>query len=418
MDDCPYKDVYTGKDEGSVKETPRRLRHCSLWHCSRVAACGTGFQPVGPQARCLCHTFVCLFALVAGGWVGSAAWGQAGPGQDRAITGPAPSEPLRAELVADTPLFRTDGPLRLRLTLVNTSDEAVDISLEQPWREEDGIGLPLELTFGTAEQPALSVAFEDESPKPVQPPPAPLADGFRRLRIGPHACVGTILDLRAHHQAARYPGAYRVEWRPLNGRLSPVTAEFRVEPRKDAIIVTDLGKATFVLAYDDAPRNVDNFLSLVKQGFYDGKTFHRVIPEFVIQGGCPKGDGSGLRPDGKLVPAEFHNTFVEAGTLLMAHKPSDQNSASCQFFIALRRLEELDGQYTVIGQAADEESQRTLQQLAAVATDRRDRPVSPLTIRSINLVDVEVERARNLDVRTGRNPDNETPKKTKPTTQP
>ena len=393
-----------------MKETPRRLRHCSVWRCSRAVA----------------HTHACLFAvaLVAGAWVDSAAWGQAGPGQDRAITGPAPFEPLRAELLADTPLFRPDGPLRLRLMLMNTSDEAVDISLEQPWREADGVGLPLELTFGTGGQPALSVAFEDESPKPVQLSTAlaakgqPPADGFRQLRIAPHGCVGTSLDLRAHCQAARYPGSYRVEWRPLNGRLSPVTAEFRVEPRKDAIIVTDLGKMTFVLAYDDAPRNVDNFLSLAKQGFYDGKTFHRVIPEFVIQGGCPKGDGTGLRPDGKLIPAELHNTPVEAGTLLMAHKPSDQNSASCQFFIALRRLEDLDGQYTVIGQAADEESQRTLQQMAAVATDRRDRPVSPLTIRSINLVDVEVERARHLEMQTSRNPDSKTPEKANPTTQP
>ena len=91
--------------------------------------------------------------------------------------------------------------------------------------------------------------------------------------------------------------------------------------------------------------------------------------------------------DGKTVPAEFSDTPIELGTLVMAHKPDDPNSASCQFFIALARLEDLDGKYTVIGQARDDESLRTLNQLAALPTNRSDRPVKPLVIRSINLVD-------------------------------
>ena len=85
--------------------------------------------------------------------------------------------------------------------------------------------------------------------------------------------------------------------------------------------------------------------------------------------------------------------------LLMAHKPSDVNSGSCQFFIALARVPELDGKYTVIGQAHDEESLRTLQQLASVPADKRDRPVSPLVIRSINLVDVQENHPRHLELR-------------------
>jgi peptidyl-prolyl cis-trans isomerase B (cyclophilin B) len=159
---------------------------------------------------------------------------------------------------------------------------------------------------------------------------------------------------------------------------------------------------------------VEAFIDLVRSGFYDNKTFHRVIPGFLIQGGCPKGDGTGIRPDHKLLPAEFNNTPFRAGTLAMAHKPSDRNSASCQFFITLSRLPELDGQYTVIGQASDEESLRTLNELAAEPTDKHDRPRHPLYIRSITLVDAELPETTHLEVKPSRN----AVPTTAPTTQP
>jgi cyclophilin family peptidyl-prolyl cis-trans isomerase len=82
----------------------------------------------------------------------------------------------------------------------------------------------------------------------------------------------------------------------------------------------------------------------------------------------------------------------------MARKPNDPNSASCQFFIALVRAEDLDEQYTVIGQAQDAESLRTLQQLAALPTDEKHRPLRPVLIRSVSLVDTETrQRADQLE---------------------
>ncbi len=80
----------------------------------------------------------------------------------------------------------------------------------------------------------------------------------------------------------------------------------------------------------------------------------------------------------------------------MAHTPRDLNDASCQFFVTLGRRPELDRQYTAIGQARDAESLRTLQQLAAVPTDRHGRPQSPLRISSMNLVDADRGRVRYL----------------------
>jgi peptidyl-prolyl cis-trans isomerase B (cyclophilin B) len=342
-----------------------------------------------PSSRLPNLVLVCGVCLLAG--LGPA-WGQ------EATTDPVAA--LRAELHAGRGLYSPDGPIRLRFTLINTSEQPVTIPLEYPVSAADGLALPAQLALGSGSQQPLSVIREDEAPKAVSPPAASLAsEPVEAIRLAPHGTLGTELDLRDYYPKVRYPGVYRVEWRPFDGRLGVAAADFRVEIRKDAILVTDCGKITFVLQYDQAPQNVENFLELVRQGFYNGKTFHRVIPGFVVQGGCPKGDGTGTRPDGKLVPAEFHDTPVDVGTLLMALKPGEPNSASCQFFVALARLPELDGQYTTIGQASDEESLRTLQKLAEVPTDLRNRPLSPLVIRSINLVDTEQTRIRHLEAR-------------------
>jgi peptidyl-prolyl cis-trans isomerase B (cyclophilin B) len=248
----------------------------------------------------------------------------------------------------------------------------------------------------------VSVSYEGEAPKELTPPPPPAhpADGQRSLRLAPHGALGVELDLREVYPALRYSGIYRIEWRPLEPRLAAATAEIRVESRKEAILVTDrTGKLTFTLDYEGAPQNVANFMGLVRDGFYTGKTFHRIVPGFALQGGCPKGDGTGIRPDGKLVPAELRDVPVETGTLAMAHKDSDPNSASCQFFIALTRLPELDGKYTVIGRARDAESLRTLQELAETSTDRAYHPLAPLVIRSISLVDADERQVRQLEAR-------------------
>jgi peptidyl-prolyl cis-trans isomerase B (cyclophilin B) len=307
---------------------------------------------------------------------------------------------LRAELNSVRPVYCPDRSIALHFSLTNLSDQPVTLPLDPNEPEMEGVGLPVALVFGPAQHRSLFITYESEAPKEVSPP-ASYAKGSRSttnvLRLAAHASVGCTLDLRDCYPAARYVGPYHVEWRPLEGRLGVATTEFRVESRKDAIMVTDLGKMTFVLDYELAPQNVENFVDLVRDKFYDGKIIHRVIPGFVLQGGCPKGDGTGMRADGRSVPAELRDVAIDMGMLLMAHKPNDPNSASCQFFVALGRIPELDGQYTVIGRASDEDSLRTLQKLADVATDKRDRPTSPLPIRSINLVDNEQTRTTRVE---------------------
>lgn len=296
---------------------------------------------------------------------------------------------LRAELRLERSVYSPSEPVLLRLTLFNPSDQPIELSGTSAAGPADPVALPAGLLFGTREQPALTIAYEQESPVPVLPPEGLNTAATARLTLAPRTALGTAIDLRALHRPLRYAGEHRIQWRPFGDAGPSASASLRIEPRKLAILVTDYGKITFQLAYDTAPRNVENFLSLVRQRFYDGLVFHRIIPQFIIQGGSPDGTSTGVRADGVLVPAEFNDTPFVAGTLAMARKPSDPHSASCQFFISLARNPELDGQYTVIGQASDEESLRTLRQLAELPTDADGRPLRPVVIRFLTLVDAE-----------------------------
>jgi cyclophilin family peptidyl-prolyl cis-trans isomerase len=119
-----------------------------------------------------------------------------------------------------------------------------------------------------------------------------------------------------------------------------------------AKIQTSEGDFTVELWDDVAPKHAENFKKLVESDFYDGLTFHRIIPGFVIQGGCPKGDGTG--GPGWNVEAEFNDRKHEPGVLSMA-RSADPNSAGSQFFVCLTRehCQHLDGQYTAFGKVIE-----------------------------------------------------------------
>jgi peptidyl-prolyl cis-trans isomerase B (cyclophilin B) len=126
------------------------------------------------------------------------------------------------------------------------------------------------------------------------------------------------------------------------------TVVTHVVPLQYVVMNTDDGAMTEVFYYDSAPHTVANFLDLAAGGFYDGLTFHRVAPGFVIQGGDPLGNGSG--GPGYSVGAEFNNRPHQEGVLSMA-RASDPNSAGSQFFICLdyTNTQQLDHQYTAFG---------------------------------------------------------------------
>lgn len=117
-----------------------------------------------------------------------------------------------------------------------------------------------------------------------------------------------------------------------------------------ATIRTDRGDITFVLLDKIAPATVDSFVSLAHKGFYDGLTFHRVVPGFVVQGGCPLGNGRG--GPGYRLKAEFGKLKHVTGTVAMA-RSKDPDSAGSQFYICLAPTPHLDGQYTIFGQVLE-----------------------------------------------------------------
>lgn len=116
-----------------------------------------------------------------------------------------------------------------------------------------------------------------------------------------------------------------------------------------AIIETEKGNMEVEFFTEDAPGTVENFLNLSRKGFYDGLTFHRVVPDFVIQGGCPKGDGTG--GPGYKIDCELNgdNQYHERGVLSMAH--AGRNTGGSQFFICHSRKNtaHLDKNHTVFG---------------------------------------------------------------------
>jgi peptidyl-prolyl cis-trans isomerase B (cyclophilin B) len=159
---------------------------------------------------------------------------------------------------------------------------------------------------------------------------------------------------------------------------------------KQATIHTDFGTMTLRFFPDVAPGHVENFLSLAQEGFYDGRTFHRIMRGFMIQGGCPEGTGMGSGP--RRLKAEFNDRPHQVGTLSMA-RSANPDSASCQFFICLARCDFLDGQYTAFGELVDDASRATLQKIGDLPVKRGDSgesstPVTPVKMNKITVEEV------------------------------
>lgn len=143
---------------------------------------------------------------------------------------------------------------------------------------------------------------------------------------------------------------------------------------------------------DIAPNSVNNFISLVKKGFYDGLIFHRVISGFMIQGGCP--DGTGMGGPGYTIPGEFdQNGFKndlkhEPGVLSMA-RAMHPDSAGSQFFLMHKSAPHLDGAYAAFGKVT--EGMDVVNKIAETPTDFRDRPLEPQKIASMTVETFGVE---------------------------
>ena len=172
--------------------------------------------------------------------------------------------------------------------------------------------------------------------------------------------------------------------------------------QKVAVISTKFGDMVVEFFPDVAPKHVENFQILAEEGYYDGTTFHRVIPGFMIQGGDPNSkdldrinDGAGGRagkffgigrendPESWTVPAEFNDTPHQRGTLSMA-RSQNIDSGSSQFFICHDNAPFLDGQYTVFGQLIS--GIEVVDEIVNLERDPRDNPIDRVEM-TVSLVD-------------------------------
>ena len=147
-------------------------------------------------------------------------------------------------------------------------------------------------------------------------------------------------------------------------------------------MTTNHGDIVFEMFDEDAPKTVDNFRKLSADGFYDGLTFHRIIRDFMIQGGCPEGTGTG--GPGYDFEDEFNQHKVVRGALAMANAGPNTNGS--QFFIVTKDSAPwLDGKHTVFGEVKS--GMDVVDKLEALPTDARDRPQEPAVIESLTFSD-------------------------------
>jgi len=149
--------------------------------------------------------------------------------------------------------------------------------------------------------------------------------------------------------AAGTPAAAQMAPAPPSGLAMDEGAALPEAPPAGPVLVIETAHGTITIQTypEDAPKTVARITGLAEAGFYDGLTFHRVVPGFVVQGGDPTGTGRG--GSGQTIPAEFNTRKHLPGTVAMA-RAQDPNSADSQFYIALTPQPHLDGKYTVFGQ--------------------------------------------------------------------
>ena len=156
-----------------------------------------------------------------------------------------------------------------------------------------------------------------------------------------------------------------------------------------ATITMEDGRVMTAELYPEkAPNTVNNFISLANKGFYDGLVFHRVIPGFMIQGGCPNGNGMGgpgYEIDGEFAANGWNNPIKHVRGVISMARAQNPDSAGSQFFIMHADASYLDGQYAAFGRVVN--GMDTVDEIAATPTGFADRPRKPQVIQSIRVVE-------------------------------
>lgn len=154
--------------------------------------------------------------------------------------------------------------------------------------------------------------------------------------------------------------------------------------KKIAEFNTNKGVFKVELFNDKAPITVGNFIKLVEEGFYNNLTFHRVIPNFMIQGGCPHGTGRG--GPGYAIKDEFNHSLKHDSKGILSMANAGPNTGGSQFFITVTPTPWLDGKHSIFGKVI--EGMNIVEGISKVETDRNDRPMKKVSINNIKIKEI------------------------------
>ena len=231
--------------------------------------------------------------------------------------------------------------------------------------------------------PALRLVEPDDDRRSAEE-----GDDRRRARERPPLAreLARELGRRPRRSAARRPSPSSKDTDAILARMlarvrtrrAAWTGAGSVEPMSRAVMNTSEGLVELELFDDDAPKTVANFQKLAGEGFYEGGTFHRVIPDFMIQGGCPRGDGTG-GPGTRSRTSSTSTSWSAARSRWRT--PARTRTARSSSSSPRTRAPWLDGKHTVFGQVV--EGQDVVERISLVDRDSRDRPREPVLIESI-----------------------------------
>ncbi len=154
-----------------------------------------------------------------------------------------------------------------------------------------------------------------------------------------------------------------------------------IQMNKHAVIKTNMGTMKIELYEQRAPITTKNFIDLTEKGFYNGLTFHRIMDDFMIQGGDPKGDGTG--GPGYNIKDEFHPDLKHEGLGVLSMANAGPNTGGSQFFITLVDTPWLDNHHSVFGKIVEGED--VLKAIGKVQTDANDKPLEPVVMETVTI---------------------------------
>lgn len=287
---------------------------------------------------------------------------------------PATTHPYRYELTAATSRLYAKGPVSLTLSVTNDGD-----AVGPAFQRSELLG---ERSVLAATPPPAGGEWRGEW-APVQG--VAKDEASLRLHPGERFQIAFLIDIPASVASSSAAGALHLQWvggtaadAPRSNRLQlPMT----ISTNPVVTLETTEGAIVLELWPEKAPNHVANFLTLAGKGFYDGLIFHRVIPNFMVQTGCPKGQGTG--DAGYKIAAEFNDAPFMKGVLGMARAASP-DSAGSQFFICTADAPHLTQQYTAFGRVL--EGQEVADAISMKPRNGQDRPHDEIVITAIKTV--------------------------------